>query len=141
MARADDATKTILTVYDSSMCRDTNKAVLSGSRFQASDLEACASFLNIDLRKDGTKIYSNKASLALCIILEIESFFPAICEDCSEEYSNPHDPLNPPILRCFLNFYVYKVPIIVNKLKSIQKTKIQLPQPLVMSSFAPTAMR
>ena len=102
LARSDAATKTILTVYDSSMCRDTNKAVLSGQGFQASDLEACASFLNIELRRDVTKIYSNKTSLALRIILEIESFFPTICEDCSEEYSNPYDPLNPPILRCFL---------------------------------------
>ena len=99
------------------MCRDTNKAVLSSPRFQASDLEACGSFLNIELRRDITKIYSNKASLALRIILEIESFFPTICEDCSEEYSNPHDSLNPPILRCF---YVYKVPIIVNKLRDAE---------------------
>ena len=74
------------TVYnDSSMFRDTNKAILNGPRFQASDLEACASFLNIELRRDLTKIYSNKASLTLRIIQEIEFFFPTICEDCSED--------------------------------------------------------
>ncbi len=51
---------------------------------------------------EGNRIYSNKPLLAKRIIAEIQSLYPAICPDCSEEYSNEFDSDTAPATRCFL---------------------------------------
>ena len=79
MAKADTPTKSVLTTYDPSKDRTTNRTVLGGSKFQVSTLDACANFFNIaTIDESGSQIYSNKPSLAMRIILEIETFFPTI---------------------------------------------------------------
>ena len=97
--------KSVITAFDSSKDISVNKAVLSSSRFSAAALNSCAEFLDIDLETSGgERIYSNKPALANRIILEIQSFYPAICADCDHEYSVEFDSETKPALHCFLCF-------------------------------------
>ena len=105
LSKADPLSKSVLTAYDSSKDRHANVKVLGGPKFQAMALDMCAEFLQIQVKHEsGTRIYTNKPTLAMRIILEIESFFPAICSECSEEYSVKFNEPEPPKLRCFLCF-------------------------------------
>ena len=105
MAKADSPTKSVLTAYDPSKDRTTNRTVLGGSMFQVSTLDACANFFKIATTDENdSRIYSNKPSLAMRIILEIETFFPTICGQCDEEYCNKFDSTASPALQCFLCF-------------------------------------
>ena len=105
MAKADTPTKSVITAYDPSKDRTTNRTVLGGSKFQASTLDACVNFFKIaTIDENGNRIYSNKPSLAMRIILEIETFFPTICGQCDEEYCNKFDSPTSPALQCFLCF-------------------------------------
>ena len=102
---ADAPVKSFLTAYDPSKDRSTNRTVLSGSRFQVATLDACARFFKIATIDDnGARIYSNKPSLAMRIILEIETFFPTTCGQCNEEYCNKFNSPTSPKLRCYLCF-------------------------------------
>ena len=75
IAKAVTPTKSVLTSYDPSKDRTTNRTVLGGSKFQVSRLDACANFFKIaTIDENGSRIYSNKPSLAMRIILEIETF-------------------------------------------------------------------
>ena len=75
MSKADTPTKSVLTAYDPSKDRTTNRTVLGGSKFQVLTLDACANFFKIaTIDENGSRIYSNKPSLAMRIILEIEIF-------------------------------------------------------------------
>ena len=97
--------KSVITAFDSSKDLSVNKAVLSSSRFSAAALNSCAEFLDIALETSGgERIYSNKPALANRIILEIQSFYPAICADCDHEYSVEFDSETKPALHCFLCF-------------------------------------
>ena len=59
MAKADTSTKSVLTAYDPSKDRTTNTC-------------ACANFFKIaTIDENASRIYSNKPSLAMRIILEI----------------------------------------------------------------------
>ena len=68
MMRADTLSKTIITAYDPSKDRSINKNVLGGSRFQTAALDACALFLGIQVEDSNGRIYSNKPSLAICVL-------------------------------------------------------------------------
>ena len=104
-ADSNQLVKSLLTAFDSSKDLSVNRAVLSSSRFNVATLNSCAQFLDIDLEtSDGERIYSNKPALANRIILEIQSFYPAICADCDHEYSVEFDSDTKPALRCFLCF-------------------------------------
>ena len=85
MMRADALSKTVITAYDPSKDSSINKSVLGGSRLQTSALNACALFLGFPIEDANGRIYSNKPSLAMRIILEIEALFPATCAECSGE--------------------------------------------------------
>ena len=76
MMRADTLSKTIITAYDPSKGRSINKNVLGGSRLQTAALDACALFLGIPVEDINGRIYSNKPTLAMRIILQIEALFP-----------------------------------------------------------------
>ena len=105
LAKADKVSKTVLSAFDSSEDREANAKVLGGSRFTSQALDICAQFLDIDLvDKDNDRIFTNKPSLATRIILEIQSYFPAICAGCDAEYSVEFDSETKPALRCFLCF-------------------------------------
>ena len=70
--KADALTKSVFTAYDPSKDRANNRTVLGGSRFQVPTLDACASFLKIaTVDENSSRIYKNKAALAMRIILEI----------------------------------------------------------------------
>ena len=79
MAKADTPTKSVLTAYDPSKDRTTNRTVLGGSKFQVSTLDVFANFFKIaTIDENGSRIYCNKPSF-MRIILEIETFFRTIC--------------------------------------------------------------
>ena len=102
---ADETSKAVLTAYDSSKDRNANVKVLGGSKFQTLVLDTCATFLGIAVTDDaGSRLFSNKPALAMRIILEIESHLPAMCSDCSEEYSVEFKSSEAPTFRCFLCF-------------------------------------
>ena len=67
-------------------------------------MHACALCLGFPVEDANGRIYSNKPSLVMRIILEIEALFPATCAECSGEYCNSFDSENTPALRCFLCF-------------------------------------
>ncbi|KAL5248818.1 hypothetical protein ACHWQZ_G017870 [Mnemiopsis leidyi] len=93
-AESNPLAKSVLTAFDSSKDVSVNRAVLSSSRYNAATLNSCAQFLDIDLEtSDGERIY-----------LEIQSFYPAICADCDQEYSVEFDSETKPALHCFLCF-------------------------------------
>ena len=98
LSKADQVSKTVLSSFNPSKVLDANAKILGGPRFT----QACAQFLNINLVDDN----NNKISLAKRIILEIQSFYPALCSSCNAEYSVEFD-YNPPALRCFLCFQGY----------------------------------
>ena len=105
LSLADETSKTVLTAFDSSKDRTANVKVLGGSKFQTITLDTCATFLGIPVTDDkGARLFSNKPALAMRIVLEIESHFPAMCSDCSEEYSIELNSTETPALRCFLCF-------------------------------------
>lgn len=105
MSKADPSSKAILTSYDSSKDRNANAKVMGGSKFQVLQLDTCAEFLNIPIKHgNGSRIFTNKPSLAMRIVLEIESFFPAVCCECTEEYSVQFQLADTPKLQCFLCF-------------------------------------
>ena len=104
---ADVASKTVLTAYDTSKDRTANVKVLGGPKFQTISLDVCATFLGLSISvtdDKGARLFSNKLALAMRIVLEIESHFPAVCSDCSEEYSVELKLPESPALRCFLCF-------------------------------------
>ena len=104
LSKADQVSKTVLSSFDPSKVLDANAKILGGPRFTQAVLQACAQFLNINLVDDNNnKIFTNKISFAKRIILEIQSFYPALCSSCDAEYSVEFDS-NPPALRCFLCF-------------------------------------
>ena len=104
-ADSNAVAKSVITAFDSSKDISVNKAVLSSSRFSAVALNSCAEFLDIALETSGgERIYSNKPALANRIILEIQSFYPAICADCDHEYSVEFDSETKPAFHCFLCF-------------------------------------
>ena len=102
----DQATKSVLSAFDSSKDLCFNKSLLGGARFKVEALNACAQYLGIEITNpsDNSRIYSNKPSLAKRIILEIESLYPAMCAECDKEYSVAFRPDTPPPVRCFLCF-------------------------------------
>ena len=105
MSKADPISKAMLTSYDSSKDRKVNVKVLGGPKFQAAQLDTVAEFLGIAVKhENGSRLFTNKQALALRIVLEIESFFPAICSECTEEYSLQFQSVDSPKLRCFLCF-------------------------------------
>ena len=102
---ADAASKTVFTAYDTSKDRTANVKVLGGPKFQTISLDVCAIFIGLSVTDDkGARLFSNKPALAMRIVLEIESHFPAVCSDCSEEYSVELKSPESPALRCFLCF-------------------------------------
>ena len=102
---ADPVAKSVISAFDSTKDVSANRAILGGSRFTATALESCAKFLKIEVCDTrGAKLFTNKPSIANRIILEIQSLFPAICGECSEEYSTEHGSSKIPLLRCFLCF-------------------------------------
>lgn len=107
LSNADETTKRVISAYDSSKDITSNLSVMSSSRFKAEELDKCALSLGFPTQhEDSSKIYSNKASLAHRIILQIQSLYPTICGECKEEYSIPLAPSTtaPPSLQCFLCF-------------------------------------
>ena len=105
LSKANSTAKAILTAFDTSKDIPVNCKALSGPRFSKSDLTACAQFLQIKTEdQEGRPIFSNKPSLANRIILEIQSFYPAICAACDAEYSVKFDIESKPTMRCFLCF-------------------------------------
>ena len=103
LSQADEISKSIITAFDPAKDILVNKDTLGGPRFSAPALNTCAEFLHIStINEDGSKIYSNKPSLALRIILEIQSFYPTFCAECAEEYSITFNSEEPQVLRCFL---------------------------------------
>jgi hypothetical protein len=104
LSKADQVSKTVLSAYDPSKDLHVNRGVIGGSRFNSTALETCATFLNIPtVDENDNRIFSNKPSLANRIILEIQSFYPAICGECNQEYAVEFDT-ETPVLRCFLCF-------------------------------------
>ena len=98
LSKAEQVSKTVLSSFDPSKVLDANAKILGGHRFTQAVLQACAQFLNINLVDDNNnKIFTNKISLAKRIILEIQSFYPALCSSCDAEYSVEFDS-NPPAL-------------------------------------------
>lgn len=105
LSKADNVSKSILQAFDSSKERSENSKVLSSPRFHRPELIECAQFLKIETEDhEGKTLFSNKPSIANRIILEIQSFYPAICGACNEEYSNKFDAESTPVVRCFLCF-------------------------------------
>ena len=106
LSQSDPISKSVLSAFDSSKDLRDNQAFLSSSRFKAEALNACAQYLDIDTTNEtnGSKIFSNKPSLAKRIILEIQSLYPAMCADCDGEYSVAFKSPTPPSTRCFLCF-------------------------------------
>ena len=87
LSKAEQVSKTVLSSFDPSKVLDANAKILGGHRFTQAVLQACAQFLNINLVDDNNnKIFTNKISLAKRIILEIQSFYPALCSSCDAEY-------------------------------------------------------
>ena len=104
LAKADSISKTVLSAFDPSKDLEANAKVLGGSRFTPTVLDTCAQFLNIRIvDQNESRIFTNKPSLARRIILEIQSYYPAICSGCDTEYSVEFDS-DSPALRCFLCF-------------------------------------
>jgi hypothetical protein len=99
---ADNISKPIISAYDPDASHKVNQGQLGGRKFSADALEACAMFLKIKTRIDRDKIYSNKLTLADRIILKIESFFEAECNECLEMYTNHLDAETEPPFICFL---------------------------------------
>ena len=130
MAKADTPTKSVLTAYDPSKDRTTNRTVLGGSKFQVSTPDACANLFKIaTIDENGSRIYRNKPSLAMRIILEIETLFPAICGQCDEEYCNKFD--SPTSLHCNASC-VSKALTVVNKRLKLQLISTQSQQRYLM---------
>lgn len=103
LSQADEISKTVISAFDPSKDISVNKNVLGGSRFTPQILDTCAKFLKIPTTtRDGTKIYSNKPTLAQRIIIEIQSFYPTFCAECNEEYSIQFNSEESPLLQCFL---------------------------------------
>ena len=99
---ADNVSKTVINAYDPDASHKVNQNLLGGRKFSADALEACAVFLKLKTRLNREKIYSNKLTLADRIILKIESFFEAQCNECLEMYTNHLDAEEPPPFTCFL---------------------------------------
>lgn len=98
--QADDVSKAVLAVYKHDKHHDINKEALAKQTVEY--LETCAAYLKIKLVDNTSKkLFSNKAALADQIILVIESYFPATCQDCEEEYTIQFGGPEPK-LRCML---------------------------------------
>ena len=104
LSKADPISISLLSAFDPSKDVSVNRGVMGGSRFNGQELDTCAEFLKIPLLdSDGNRIFTNKPSLANRIILEIQSFYPAICGHCNLEYSVEFDTTEP-ARRCFICF-------------------------------------
>ena len=102
---ADPVSIPVLTAYDPSKDRHANVKVLGGSKFRTPMLDTCANFLGIAAEDgNGSRLFSNKPALAMRIVLEIESLFPTMCGDCSEEYAVEFKSQEIPSHRCYLCF-------------------------------------
>ena len=89
LAKADPATKQVISAYRHDQHHTKNVQVLSSAKFTAEILETSANFLGLNTRDgDNGKIFSNKQTLADRIILKIESHFDAECAACEEIYRN-----------------------------------------------------
>ena len=89
LAKADPATKLVISAYRHDQQHTKNVQALSSAKFSAENLETCANFLGLKTRDgDKGKIFSNKQTLADRIILKIESHFDAECAACEEVYRN-----------------------------------------------------
>ena len=102
LRQADIVSKTVISAYKPDASHLANRKLLGGRKFSADALEACAVFLKIKTRNNRDKIYSNKETLADRIILKIESFFEAECNECLEKYTNHLDAEDDPPFTCFL---------------------------------------
>ena len=79
----------VLEAYRDHVKYSTNIKAINNTKFNATQLEECLNFLKLKTKKeDKTPIYTNKATLADRIVLMIESYFPAKCQDCEDDYEN-----------------------------------------------------
>ena len=105
LSKADSISKKVIDAFDPSKDVSQNRSLLSSARYSRPDLETCAKFLLIDLLDSkGRILFSNKVSLANRIILQVMSFYPAICAECDNEYSVKFGSESKPALHCFLCF-------------------------------------
>ena len=105
LSKADSVSKKVIDTFDSSKDDSQNRILLSSARFSLPDLENCAKFLLIDLLDNESRtLFSNKVSLANRIILQVMSFYPAICAECDNDYSVKFGSESKPALHCFLCF-------------------------------------
>ena len=133
LSKADPLSKSVLTAYDSSKDRHANVKVLGGPKFQAMALDMCAEFLQIQVKHEsGTRIYTNKPTLAMRIILEIESFFWQSVVNVVR--STRLNLMNPNLRNCDV-FFAFRETITVINL--IKRSKLcQLISPLAWFGFA-----
>ena len=87
LSKADSISKKVIDAFDPSKDDSQNRSLFSSARFSRPDLGTCAKFFFIDLLdSEGRTLFSNKVSLANRIILQVMSFYPAICAECDNEY-------------------------------------------------------
>ena len=80
--QADDISKAVLVVYKHDLDHEVNNEALA--KLTVPYLETCADYLQIKLVDSANnKLFSTKIKLADQIILAIESYFPATCQDCN----------------------------------------------------------
>ena len=106
LSKADSISKKVIHAFDPSKDVSQNRSLLSSARYSRPDLETCAKFLLIDLLDSkGRILFSNKVSLVNRIILQVMSFYPAICAECDNEYSVKFGSESKPALHYFLCFH------------------------------------
>ena len=97
--KADVLSKKVVSAYNTEVSYNVNLQNLK--KFDASHLEATATFLGFTVRGDANKkLYKNLTVICDRIILKIESFFETECNDCGEKYCNK--TADEPLLTCQL---------------------------------------
>ena len=97
---ADSISYKVLTVFDLHKDADANEAKLA--KMSRPELDALATYLKVPLVSTVSqrKLFSSRPKLAKRIVQEITSLYPAICAECTGEYTVM--PGNQPKTRCWI---------------------------------------
>ena len=97
---ADSISLKVLTVFDSTKDADVNESKLA--KMTRPELDALATYLKVPLvtKVSQRKLFSSRGKLAKRIVQEITSLYPAICAECTEEYTVM--PGKQPKTRCWI---------------------------------------
>ena len=96
--QATPLAKKIVSAYSPDVNYETN--MVNIRKFDATHIEAAASFLGFQVRAEEKKLYKNLKVLSDRVILKIESLFESSCTECGDKYCNKLSDV--PLITCYL---------------------------------------